>query len=525
MAAACGGGSGSDPVPAPPPGGNVPAPPSPPDATPPPGAPPATVVNSVAQVKSDASGSHEAIPVGLTTVGPTPGQKAPPQGTVALGGYGQVFIAGDNAASNSRVQLRNFETYVLTKASAAVSPGKWKRVQYSERVEGGSYTVNYGAPGLAAAVRNEPSGGISVKPAAGTLYRFWPESGLMQSIVPLRDIEAVFSTVQTKLIIDSSTAADDRSRARMVVSTAADWLPSLGMYNSGAPSPAEILAGTPLGVGKLRLVKNDWQAINFHSATSGQVDALDVAQETGGTAPLANSKQRAVAAKRVIIIGDSITEGSSGRQDSFRRPLWNSIVSDAGNFLIDFVGTRQGVQSVGSTCGSIEPLSGGGPRVPEFDQDHEAYWGWCVDDVNDVLQSRLRLLAADDRRPDIAVVHLGTNDVYQLARAPSAVRGELATTIATLRSDNPKIRILLAKLIPLSSGDAVLDAQIGVLNDEIAALAVATTTIASPITVVDQFTGFSNTNGVDRYDGVHPNDAGEAKMAAKWLPALKEALK
>jgi lysophospholipase L1-like esterase len=483
-------------------------------------------VNSVAQVKADASGSHEAIPVGLTTVGPSPGQKAPPPGTVALGGYGQVFIAGDNTATNSRVQLRNFETYVLTKTSAAVSPGKWKRVQYSERVEGSSYTVNYGAPGVAAAVRNEPTGGISVKPATGTVYRFWPESGLMQNIVPVGDIEAVFSTVQTKLIRDSSAAADDRSRARMVVSTAADWLPSLGFYNGAEPSPAVILTGTALGVGKLRLAKTDWQAVNFHSATSAQVDALDVVQETGGTAPLANSKQSAApAAKRVIIIGDSITEGSAGRQDSFRRPLWNSIVADAGNFLIDFVGTREGVQSAGSTCGQFEPLSSGSPRVPEFDQDHQAYWGWCVNDVNAVLPGSLGLLAADDRRPDIAVVHIGTNDLYQQGQAVNVVRGELATMIVRLREANPKIRILLAKLIPMSSGDTVADSKVVPFNNEIASLAAASSTTDSPITVVDQFTGFSNVNGEDRYDGLHPNDSGEAKMAARWLPALKDALK
>ena len=44
----------------------------------------------------------------------------------------------------------------------------------------------------------------------------------------------------------------------------------------------------------------------------------------------------------------------------------------------------------------------------------------------------------------------------------------------------------------------------------------------SPVIFVDQNSGF-NAN-TDTYDGVHPNDAGEAKMAQKWFDALKDYL-
>lgn len=43
----------------------------------------------------------------------------------------------------------------------------------------------------------------------------------------------------------------------------------------------------------------------------------------------------------------------------------------------------------------------------------------------------------------------------------------------------------------------------------------------SPIWVVDQYTGFSGTS--DLRDGVHPNDAGDTKMATLWFPAVEKA--
>jgi hypothetical protein len=45
-------------------------------------------------------------------------------------------------------------------------------------------------------------------------------------------------------------------------------------------------------------------------------------------------------------------------------------------------------------------------------------------------------------------------------------------------------------------------------------------TTASPVVVVDQWTGFSATS--DTKDGVHPNDStGSQKMADAWFAALE----
>jgi mannan endo-1,4-beta-mannosidase len=62
-------------------------------------------------------------------------------------------------------------------------------------------------------------------------------------------------------------------------------------------------------------------------------------------------------------------------------------------------------------------------------------------------------------------------------------------------------------------------AAVAALNAEIATWAPTKSTAASPIIVVDQYTGFDAV--ADTMDGVHPNNTtGSQKMAAKWYAAL-----
>ena len=77
----------------------------------------------------------------------------------------------------------------------------------------------------------------------------------------------------------------------------------------------------------------------------------------------------------------------------------------------------------------------------------------------------------------------------------------------------------VAQIIPISissSGAAIQD-----LNKAIPDWAKTQNKTESPIWVVDQYTGFPTT---DLRDGVHPSEAGDALMAAKWYPAVVNAL-
>ena len=68
---------------------------------------------------------------------------------------------------------------------------------------------------------------------------------------------------------------------------------------------------------------------------------------------------------RIMPIGDSITEAEAGHA-SYRYWLWKRF--EGAGIDVDFVGSRHGVHR-------------GRARFADFDQDHEAYWGWKADQL------------------------------------------------------------------------------------------------------------------------------------------------
>lgn len=62
--------------------------------------------------------------------------------------------------------------------------------------------------------------------------------------------------------------------------------------------------------------------------------------------------------------------------------------------------------------------------------------------------------------------------------------------------------------------------QIQALNSAVVPWARERNTSASPIWVVDHYTGFGSD---DLRDGIHPNDSGDTKMANVWYPAVMNA--
>jgi lysophospholipase L1-like esterase len=197
---------------------------------------------------------------------------------------------------------------------------------------------------------------------------------------------------------------------------------------------------------------------------------------------------------RIMPLGDSITQGAAGR-DSYRRPLWRQLT--AAGLCVDFVG-------------SLRSNHLGPPLHGDFDQDHEGHWGWRADQVLARIDRW-----AERQRPHVVLIHLGTNDIGHRQAVGETV-SELAAIIAVLRRHNPEVTVLLARIIPVAFPEA--RARIATFNAAVAELALETTTPCSPVVAVDHFTGFDA--AADTYDGVHPNAAGERKMAERWAEAL-----
>ncbi len=206
----------------------------------------------------------------------------------------------------------------------------------------------------------------------------------------------------------------------------------------------------------------------------------------------------AAAPVRIMPLGDSITAGPG----CWRALLWDRL-QRTGFTNIDFVGTQPG----------------GGCSVP-FDGDSEGHGGFSATGIADQNQLPPWLAAT---RPDIVLMHLGTNDLWGGTIGTSAILAAYSKLVDQMRASNPAMKVLVAQIIPMEPpGCASCPQGVVALNNAIPAWAAGKTTAQSPITVVDQWTGF--TAATDTNDGVHPIDSGFQKMADRWYPAVTAAL-
>jgi lysophospholipase L1-like esterase len=196
---------------------------------------------------------------------------------------------------------------------------------------------------------------------------------------------------------------------------------------------------------------------------------------------------------RIYPLGDSITKGRIGHW-SYRRDLEAALVDAGCSF--DFVGSASGPSS--------------GPGAPLVDRDHEGHSGLRTDQIRKRMHN---WLPGNDH--EWVLLHAGTNDVLQ-GTSITLARNELGRIIDKLRERNPNVGILIAQIIPNLPENEFAVSQ---LNDEIAGLAADKHTAGSPVILVDQYSGYSS--AAHNYDGIHPNDAGEARMADRWFDALR----
>ena len=212
---------------------------------------------------------------------------------------------------------------------------------------------------------------------------------------------------------------------------------------------------------------------------------------------------------RILPLGNSITQATSG-YNSYRRGLWIKL-NDAG-YSIDFVGTL----NQNNYCGSFPE--------EDFDHDHEGHWGWTTDDILNGLrdgcsgEGRLEDWV-ESYTADMAIVHLGSNDMF-MGESVRSTLNEMERVIDILRQDNPWVTIFLARLIPCT--DPTFDARIRDLNTALSKMVSRKNRGGSKIVIVDQYTGFDA--ATDTFDGIHPNEVGEEKIAENWFVAIDDFL-
>jgi acyl-CoA thioesterase I len=221
----------------------------------------------------------------------------------------------------------------------------------------------------------------------------------------------------------------------------------------------------------------------------------------------------------ILPLGNSITNGTS-IYNSYRRSLWQMLHKK--NYNFDFIGSWD------------KHHMGGEVPNPDFDMDHDGHSGWTAHHIlepPDWDKQRGNIdLWLHLYKPDIVLIELGTNDVFQCVNAASSIK-DLSMIIDKLRKKNALVKILLAQIPPLGEQwapkklcgtDTAYEQAIKIFNKEVVHFAGRKTNAQSPVIIVDQFTGINP--ATDMYDDIHPNAKGEMLMAERWYKGMKPFL-
>jgi lysophospholipase L1-like esterase len=184
-------------------------------------------------------------------------------------------------------------------------------------------------------------------------------------------------------------------------------------------------------------------------------------------------------------LGDSITYGVGSTDSAGYRARLEQRLTAAG-LRVDFVGSRDA-----------------GPAGA--DDDNEGHSGWTISRMARKVD---RWLAA--YRPDVVLLHIGTNDVrLDGYRAGAAKR--LGVLLNRIRRDRPAAHIFVARIA--GSRQPALQRWIAAYNIGVARIVAVRD---DPLLhLVDQ--------AAVRAPWLHPNDAGYAAMADTWFTALTSA--
>jgi lysophospholipase L1-like esterase len=228
-----------------------------------------------------------------------------------------------------------------------------------------------------------------------------------------------------------------------------------------------------------------------------------------GLAPIAPSPSSAEPDDpiRILVVGDSMTQGSSGDW-TWRYRLWKHL-SSAG-VAVDFVGPRTDLfDNIAGQLGDHSYVD------PDFDTDHAAKWGlslafMAADPPGGIGWSIDELVAT--YHPDVVLELLGVNDLTWLGGEPAGVAGALRDFVDDARSADPDVDVVLGH-VPMP-----WVAKVPPFNDLVDDLAAEVDSVDSRVVVADAEVGYEQAE--DTWDGAHPNSHGELKIAAAYEDAL-----
>lgn len=219
---------------------------------------------------------------------------------------------------------------------------------------------------------------------------------------------------------------------------------------------------------------------------------------------------------KILPLGDSITWGIN-YGGGYRIKLF--IHANTDNKKVTFVG----YDTANPPSSSV--LSGLGSAMSAWKPNHEGHSGWTIQQDDDLVTGKSTATndgvsysgkkVVADFSPNIVLVHLGTNDMYQM---PNGAPDRLGTLIDHIVTDAPNALVVVASIIPFPA-DA---SQVSTFNAAVPGEVKTRSDAGKHVVYVDMFSALTASDLGS--DGIHPNEGGYEKMAAAWYGVIKSYL-
>ncbi|MDT0466547.1 fibronectin type III domain-containing protein [Streptomyces gibsoniae] len=267
------------------------------------------------------------------------------------------------------------------------------------------------------------------------------------------------------------------------------------------------------------------------------VNPADMVVDGSGVDDTAGGGDMGTAPLRVMVVGDSMSEGMEGDW-TWRYRLWQWFKDQ--HIAVDFVGPYRGTKQPDAPTGppAPPPLQGEGDGNPsavgppvngayaqgvpaDFDGDHFAVWGRQAAQDKDLIGPMVT-----QYQPDLVLFGIGFNDMGWLVSDATGTLDSVKTMVDRARAAKPDLRFAVANvpMRPLIDGRQDLIVKTRQYNTMLANAIPSWSTAASPVKLVDWEGAYScDTNTCPAgYDNLHPNALGEYQIASAYEHTLHD---
>lgn len=206
-------------------------------------------------------------------------------------------------------------------------------------------------------------------------------------------------------------------------------------------------------------------------------------------------------------VGDSMTIGSAG-EHTWRYRMWQHLRDTYGRPFA-LVGPRETLHDKATdTPTSYEYAD------PDFPRAHLAGWGEGWLHMAPLIGDAVRSC-----RADVLLVSLGLIDLGFYTNAEQTAENA-RRFVAEARSANPRVRMVILPVIPnvRAEEDPEFATQVTLFNELLAKTVADLDEPRSPLLLASPPESYDI--NFDTYDGTHPNESGEHKIAEAFAKAL-----